>query len=118
MKVKTNCTECRKKIYKEAETAYLKHEYAIFRDCAYSMAVFSTTAALAVMHTRGRSKKYIKQFFEDMCFIYDFPGVMGKQIDMLSLKKQFEEKYGVDYNKIKIHLETEKEFLREMQKNG
>lgn len=27
MKARTNCTECRKKIYKEAETEYLKHEY-------------------------------------------------------------------------------------------
>lgn len=40
MKARTNCSECRKKIYKEAETAYLKHEYRCFSDAAYSMATF------------------------------------------------------------------------------
>ena len=27
----TNCIECRKQVYKEAEEAYLKHEYAFSR---------------------------------------------------------------------------------------
>lgn len=70
MKVKTDCKKCREQIYKEAEEKYLKNEYRFFADSAYSMAIFATVAALQVQHRRNRSRKYIRQFFDDMCFMY------------------------------------------------
>mgnify|MGYP007069929464 CR=1 FL=1 len=117
MKARIDCQKCRKEIYKEAETAYLKNQYAWFKNSAYSMAVFSTVAAIAVMHRRGRSKEYIQQLYEEMCFIYDYPRHFGKQLDMTKLMRQFEREYGIDFSEIKVHLETEEQFIRETKKH-
>lgn len=115
MKARTNCTECRKRIYQEAETEYLKHEYKFFKDSAYSMAVYATVGVLAVMHRRGRSKQYIRQLFDDICFIYDYPEFRGKRLDMTEMMHLFETEYGIDFNKIKVHLESEKEFIKSVK---
>lgn len=118
MKARTDCTACRKRIYKEAEAEYLKQEYKFFEDAAYSMAVFATIVALSVHHRRRRSKAYIRSFFDEMCFIFDAPPVMGKEIRMTDMQKVFEEKYGIDFGKIKLHLQTEKEFITETRKGA
>ncbi len=115
MKSRTNCVECRKRIYKEAENEYLKHEYSFFTDAAYSMAIFATVAILSVMHRRGRSKRYIRKLFEDICFIYDYPEVRGKRIDMTEMVHLFETEYGIDFGKIKLHLESEEEFIKSVK---
>lgn len=111
MKVRIDCTKCREQIYKAAEEQYLKHEYKFFEDAAYSMAIFSVIAALAVHHRRNRSKKYIQGIFKEMCLIFDAPPVMGKQITMTEMQKLFENEYGIDFNEIKLHIESEKEFV-------
>lgn len=111
-----NCKQCREKIAKEAEEAYLKRQYAYLNDSAVSFAIFTTVAAIAVMHRRGRSKKYIQEFFNDLCFIYDYPELNGKRIDMISLMKQFEKDYDIDFSKIKVHLETEKDYIKSAKK--
>jgi hypothetical protein len=53
-----------------------------------------------------------------MCFIFDAPPVMGKEIRMTDMQKVFEEKYGIDFGKIKLHLQTEKEFITETRKGA
>lgn len=116
MKARTDCIKCRESIYKEAEEQYLKNEYRFFEDAAYSMAIFSTIAALSVLHRRNRSKKFIQSFFDEMCFVFDYPAYMGKQLDMTEMQKFFEDTYGIDFSKIKLHIESEKEFIKGIQK--
>ena len=116
MKARTDCTVCRKRIYDEAKEAYLKREYAYFRDSAYSMAVYATVCAIAVMTRRGRSKDYIRKFFDEMCLIYDYPAQFGKELTMNELMKQFEKEYGIDFRRINVHIETEEQFIREVKK--
>lgn len=118
MKARTDCTACRKRIYKEAETAYLKHEYKFFEESAFSMACFAAVVALSVHHRRGRSKAYIRSFFNEMCFIFDMPQVLGKSITMTEMMRFFEKEYGIDFNRIKLHLQTEKEFITETRKGA
>ena len=107
-----NCAQCRKKIHDEEKTEFLKHEYAIFQDSAYSMAVFATVCALAVQMRRGRSRAYIRTFFDEMCWMFDMPPVFGKQMTMTEAMKILEKDYGIEFKKIKVHLESEKEFLK------
>lgn len=116
MKTRTDCTACRKRIYKEAYTEFLKQEYKFFEDAAYSMAIFATIVALSVFHRRGRSRTYIRSFFDEMCFIFDAPPVMGKEIRMTDMQKVLEEKYGIDFDRIKLHLESEAEFVKSTTK--
>ncbi|MBR6624592.1 MAG: hypothetical protein IKK91_11975 [Ruminococcus sp.] len=116
MKARTDCAKCREQIYNEVQKAYLKQEYKFFEDAAYSMAIFSVIAALAVHHRRNRSKKYIQEFFNEMCFMFDYPAYKGKQLSMLDAKNLFESKYEIDFSKIKLHLESEAEFVKSAQR--
>lgn len=115
MKARTNCAECRKRIYQEASTEFLKHEYAFFKDSAYTMAVYATVAVLSVMHRRGRSKQYIKQLFDDICFIYDYPEVFGKQLRMTEMMHTFQQEYDIDFSRIVVHIEDEKDFIKSVK---
>lgn len=69
MKTKS-CDTCRKQIHAEEQEAFLKKEYAVLKDAAYTFAVYATTAALAVQVRRGRSKEYIQALFDDMVELY------------------------------------------------
>ena len=114
MKVRaTNCTECRKRIHAEEQEAYLKKQYAWLNDGMYTMACLATTAAIAVQMQRGRSKDYVRKFFEDLVMIYTTSSVMGKPIDMVETMKMLEKEYGIDFKRIHVNFsESEKEFIK------
>ena len=46
------------------------------------------------------------------------PQILGKSITMTEMMKFFEKEYGIDFNRIKLHLESEKEFIRGTQKGS
>lgn len=113
-----DCISCRKEIYKEAETEYLKHEYAFFKDSARSMAVYAVCGLLTAMVRKGRSKAYIKQLYDDMCFLYSTPELFGKDITMTDIMKQFETEYGIDWSKLEVNIEEEKRFITGIRKEA
>ena len=110
-----NCNQCRKKIAEDAKQEYLKNQYAIFTDCAFTMAVYSTVAALAVMVRRGRTKEYIQKLYEDILCIYDTPELFGKPIYLNDLRKTFEKEYGLDFQRINVNIEDEKTFIKSLK---
>lgn len=112
----TNCVACRKAIFQLAETEYLKQQYESFQNSARSMAVFATCAVLMVMARRGRTKQYIQQLYDDMCFIFDTPEMFGKQITMTDVMHSLTRDYGIDWDKLRIHLENEKAYLTGVRK--
>lgn len=113
MKVK-DCSKCRKQIVQEAKTEFAKHEYAIFTDCAFTMAVYATVATLTAQVRRGRSKEYIQKLFDDLVMIFDTPQMFGKEITLTDMKNQLEKQYGLDFNRINVHIEDEKTFIKSL----
>lgn len=111
-----DCIACRKAIYKEAETAYIKEQYRFFKDSAYSMAVFAVCGVLTAMVRRGRTKQYIQQLYNDMCLLFSTPEMFGKQISMTDIMHSFEKEYGIDWKKLEVHLESEKHYLTGVRK--
>lgn len=111
-----DCIACRKAIYKEAETAYIKEQYRFFKDSAYSMAVFAVCGVLIAMVRRGRTKQYIQQLYNDMCLLFSTPEMFGKQISMTDIMHSFEKEYGIDWKKLEVHLESEKHYLTGVRK--
>ena len=107
-----NCNTCRKKILKEATEEYKKQQYAIYRDLAYTFACYATTTVLMAFIRRGRSKKYIQQLFSDMVAIYDTPQMFGKDINLTDVMKRLEKEYGIDYKRIHVSIETEKQYMK------
>lgn len=116
MKVKANCNTCRKEIYEKAKEEYAKKEYAVLEDMAFTFAIYATVGVLTAQIRRGRSKEYIQKLFDDLVVIYDTPEIFGKQITLTGLKETLEKDYGIDFNRINVHLETEKEFLKSLKK--
>ena len=112
----TDCITCRKAIYKEAEEAYLKHEYAFFRDSARSFAVFAVCGVLTAMVRRGRTKQYIQNLYKDMCLLFSTPEMFGKQISMTDIMHTLESEYGIDWKKLEVHIESEKHYLTGVRK--
>ena len=113
MKVK-DCSKCRKQIMNEAKTEFAKHEYAIFSDSAFTMAVYATVAVLTAQVRRGRSKEYIQKLFDEIVMIYDTPELFGKPIVLSDLRKTFEKDYGIDFNRINVNIEDEKSFIKSL----
>lgn len=117
-----DCTQCRKRIYKEAETAYLSQGYEFFQDSAHTMAVYAVCGVLTAMIQRGRTKEYIQKLYKDMCFVFDTPTCFGKAITMTDVMDRLEKEYGIDWSQLKLHTETEKEFItsarKEKRSNG
>ena len=90
---------------------FLRKEYSIFKDCSLSFATYAICAVLMTMVRRGRTKKYIQQLYDDMCFVFDTPEVFGKEITMTDVMSRLEKDYGIDWSKINIHMESEKQFI-------
>ena len=120
MKVK-DCSKCRKDILKAARDEYIKSQYAILQDCAFTFAIYATVGTLTAMVRRGRSKEYIQKLFDDIVMIYDTPQLFGKDISVGDLKRSLEKEYGIDFNRINVHIEDEKAFIKSLnegEKNG
>lgn len=111
-----DCIACRKAIYKEAETAYIKEQYRYFSDSAYSMAVFAVCGVLTAMIRRRRTKRYIQQLYKEMCFVFSTPEMFGKQISMTDIMHSLEKEYGIDWKKLEVHIESEKHYLTGVRK--
>ena len=107
----TNCIECRKQVYKEAEAAYLKHEYEIFRDVSRSFASYAVCGVLTAMIRRGRTPQYIRQLYDDMCLLFSTPEMFGKQITMTDIMETLSKNYGIDWDKLEVNIEDEKHWV-------
>lgn len=111
-----NCKKCRERIFREAEEAFLKQQYTIYKDMSYTFAVLSTAAVLGVFYRRGMSKKYVQKLFKDICFMYRFPAVFGKKLTLTDLMKTLEKEYDIDFEEVFVNVETEKEFITSAKK--
>lgn len=111
MKVRTDCNSCRKRIHEEEKTEFLKAQYAIFTDMAECFAAYAVSSVLMTLVRRGRTKQYIQKMYEDMCFAFTTPEVMGREIRMNEIMKMLEKDYGIDWSKISVNCETEHEFI-------
>lgn len=116
MKARVDCTSCRKKIYSEAEMAYYRDEHRFFQDSARTLAIYAVCAVLTTMIRRGRTKKYIQQMYDDMCLIFSASDVFGKTITTTDIMDKLEKEYGIDWSKLTVNVQDEKQFLTSMRK--
>jgi hypothetical protein len=50
--------------------------------------------------------------FDEMVMIFDTETFFGKQITLTDIMKDLESDYGIDFKRINVHLESEKEFIK------
>lgn len=113
-----NCSDCRKKILKEAREEYLNKEWEIFRDTSRSFAVFAVCGVLTAMARRGRTTAYIKELYDDMCLLFSTPDLFGRTISMTDIMKNLTETYGIDWDKLEVHTQTREAWIHEARKAG
>lgn len=111
-----NCKKCRERIFEEAEEAFLKQEYVIYKDMSYTFACLATASVLGVFYRRGMSKKYVQKLFKDICFMYSFPAAFGKKLTLNDLIEILEKEYDINFGEVSVNLETEKEFITSAKK--
>ena len=111
MKVKT-MSEMRKEVEAEVKEKYYKDQYKWMTDLIKTCSEHTAVCAVAVMVMRGRSPEYIRAFFRDLCLIFDMPAINGKVIRAEDIKKDYEKRYGLDFDLIRPHFESEEEFLK------
>lgn len=116
MHVKINCNECRKKMLHEALRQYAEQQYDIYEDTLESAADWSCCIALSVLERMGATSDDIKSFFDDFVFIADMPELFGKKITADDTMKRLEERYGIDFERIKIHTEAKNTFINKFLK--
>ena len=113
MKSRVNdCRKCRQQIHEQETELFIQQQYKFLPEVGRNVAEFTTIVALSVMLRRGRSKQYIKKFFDDMVFMFDYPEFKGKRIRSSDLQKKFEDEYGIDFSRIKLHFEKYGEFKK------
>lgn len=110
-----DCNTCRKQIAKECEQEFLKKEYTIYKDAADTFATFATVSVLMAMVRRGRSEAYIQKLYDELVLIYSTPNVFGKEVRLTDMMHRLEKNYGIDFSRIHVNLETEKEFIKSMK---
>ena len=112
MKVR-DCEKCKKAIAKEQEKACMSCQYDMFSKTADDIGKSMAAAMIAVLDRRKRTPDYIRKFFDDLIFILEYPDIFGKeQLHAESMKEHFEKKYGIDFDRIKIKVETKEECFR------
>lgn len=116
MKALTDCRRCRQQIASEIQEEYLKRGYDFFTDSAYSIAYLMISVVLSVQERRGRSKAYIRSLYDEILFILKVGEAFGKQITMTDVMEHLKKEYGIDFKRVELNLESEKEFLYGVKK--
>lgn len=116
MKVKINCTECRKKMTQISEENFLRHEYEIFENCVNTATDWTVAIALTVLKRKGFNEDDIKSFFDEFCMIANLPEVFGKRLTTTEVVKSLENEYGISFSDIVIHHENVNDFIKRYKK--
>lgn len=108
-----NCEQCKKQIAKEQDKKCLECQYEMFKVIADDIGKAMAVAMIAVCERRGRKADYIKKFYEDLIFILDYPEVFGKKsLNSSEMMDEYARKYGIDFNRVQLKVETKDECLR------
>lgn len=102
-----NCKACRKQLKQKVYDM----KYDFFVEASDAVARGIMIAFVAALDRRKYSKQYVKKMYEDMLLILDYPEVFGKQLESEELAKEFSEKYGIDFDKVRLKIENKKEFM-------
>lgn len=111
MKVKT-ISDVRKEVEAEVKEKYYRDQYRWMTNLIETCTEHTVVCSIAVMEMRGRSPEYIRTFFKDLCLMFDMPAINGKVIKAEDVKKDYEKRYGLDFDLVRPHFESEEEFLK------
>lgn len=104
-----DCRKCREKMWFEMQ-------YDVFSNCVDSAAISAAVMAIGALSGMGFTDEQLKEFFDRYVMISSMPQVFGKDVREEDAKRMYEERLGIDFNKIECHYETKERFMKRVKK--
>ena len=84
-----------------------KEAEAVYRFVADDVTCNAIAAVLTVLHMRKWHKDQISKLYDDVIGILDQPPILGKNLMSEDVKEFLTKKYGIDWSRVHIRLESE-----------
>ena len=91
-------------------------DFRVFLKVKDGVAQQTVAAMLYAYHLRGFRKKRLHEMYERVLSIINMPPVVGNQISGNDLIDFLTKEYGIDFDRINLKTETEKEYLERIIK--
>ena len=99
-----DCAKCRENLLNE-------YQYDVFANCIDSAACSTLAMAIKSMEMTGLSEKTIRKFIDNYFSVAATNKVFNKEIRAEDAMKVYSKKYGVDFDKLSINIETKAHFM-------
>lgn len=91
-------------------------DFRVFLKCKDGIAQQAVAAMLYAYHLQGYRKKRLQDMFERVMSIINLPPTPEGSVDGTSLIEFISKEYEIDFDRIKLKTETEKEYLERVMK--
>ena len=91
-------------------------DFRVFLKVKDGIAQQAVAAMLYAYHLQGYRKKRLQDMFERIMSIINLPPTPEGSMDGTSLMEFISKEYGIDFDRIKLQTETEKEYLERVIK--
>ena len=91
-------------------------DFRVFLQVKDGIAQQAVAAMLYAYHLQGFRKKRIKKMFENIISVLEMPPMLNGAVVGIDLMHFLEDRYGVDFDRVKLKAETEKEYLERVMK--
>lgn len=89
-------------------------KFNMFLEAKDDVAQQTVAAVLYAYHLQGWRKKRIHRMFENIISILEMPPTIAGSIEGTDVINFLQDKYGIDFERVKLQTETEQEYLKRM----
>lgn len=107
----STCTKCQEQLYQE-------WAYDIFDGCVDSVASNILCMSIYVLEMEHKSEEEILKFIEDFKFISGLKNIFDKQLRTEDVMKIYSERYGINFDDIKLNNESKSHFMTRTRKDN
>lgn len=100
----SDCAKCR-------EQTRLDFQYEVFANCIDSAAISAAIMAIGALDSLGLTDDQLKEFFEKYVLISGMTHFFGEAVREEDVRKRYEERLGIDFDRIECHYETKAHFM-------
>lgn len=89
-------------------------DFRVFLKVKDGVAQQTVAAILYAYHLQGWRTKRIRRMFENIISILEMPPTINGSVEGTNLMNFLQDKYGIDFERVKLQTETETEYLQRM----
>ena len=89
-------------------------KFNMFLEAKDDVAQQTIAAVLYAYHLQGWRTKRIRRMFENIISILEMPPTINGSVEGTNLMNFLQDKYGIDFERVKLQTETKTEYLQRM----